>query len=114
MNTGDRAHSYAAALFEAAFERLIQPLEATAQVLAKQPALLERLGAGVRVGDEVLAVEREYERYVIDFHVYACTLSSTQLERRRVRDFRWVSLAELSDYEFPPADQESLDLLLNG
>jgi len=74
----------------------------------------ERLGADVRVGDEVLAVEREYERYVIDFHVYACTLSSAQLERRRVRDFRWVSLAELSDYEFPPADQESLDLLLNG
>jgi len=46
MNTGDRAHSYATALFEAAFERLIQPLEATAQVLANQPALLERLVAG--------------------------------------------------------------------
>lgn len=46
MNTGDRAHSYATALFEAAFERLIGPLEATAQVLADQPALLERLAAG--------------------------------------------------------------------
>ncbi len=46
MNTGDRAHSYATALFEAAFERLIQPLEATAQALANQPALLERLVAG--------------------------------------------------------------------
>jgi F-type H+-transporting ATPase subunit delta len=45
MNTGDRAHNYAAALIEAAFERIIQSLEATAQTLANKPALLEKLGA---------------------------------------------------------------------
>lgn len=45
MSTGDRAYNYAAAFYEAAFERLVGSLEATAQALASKPALLERLGA---------------------------------------------------------------------
>ncbi|MBM4321023.1 MAG: NUDIX domain-containing protein, partial [Deltaproteobacteria bacterium] len=36
--------------------------------------LEERLGAEIEVGSEVLAVEREYDRYTIDFHVYSCQL----------------------------------------
>lgn len=43
MNTGDRAHNYATAFFEATFERLLGSLTATADVLALQPALLQRL-----------------------------------------------------------------------
>ncbi len=43
MNTGDRAHNYATAFYEATFERLLGSLTATAQVLAQQPALLQRL-----------------------------------------------------------------------
>lgn len=86
--------------------------EGDAAALARE--LEERLAAQVEVGSEVLAVEREYERYVVDFHVYACQLLNDDLQKLRVRDFRWVSLAELSDYEFPPADQESVDILLQS
>jgi F-type H+-transporting ATPase subunit delta len=45
MNTGNRAYSYATALFEATCERMIQSLRATAQLLESKPALLEKLGA---------------------------------------------------------------------
>ncbi len=45
MNTPDRAHNYAAAFFEATFDRLLGSLSAAAQTLAQQPALLQRLQA---------------------------------------------------------------------
>ncbi len=84
--------------------------EGDEEALARE--MRERLDVDVDVGDEVLAVEREYERYVIDFHVYRCEIQSEVIRAARVKDFRWVSVPELADYEFPPADQESLDLLL--
>jgi F-type H+-transporting ATPase subunit delta len=43
MNTGDRAHTYATAFYEATFERLIGSLSAAARALVEQPGLLQRL-----------------------------------------------------------------------
>lgn len=43
MNTGDRAHNYATAFYEAMFERLLGSLGAAAQALALQPDLLQKL-----------------------------------------------------------------------
>lgn len=45
MNTGDRAHNYAIAFYEATFERLLESLSAAAQTLVQQPALLQKLQA---------------------------------------------------------------------
>jgi F-type H+-transporting ATPase subunit delta len=45
MNSGDRAHNYATAFYEATFERLLGSLSAAAAALAQQPALLQRLQA---------------------------------------------------------------------
>jgi F-type H+-transporting ATPase subunit delta len=43
MNTGDRAHNYATAFYQATFERLLGSLTAAAQALAQQPALFQKL-----------------------------------------------------------------------
>jgi F-type H+-transporting ATPase subunit delta len=43
MNTGDRASQYATAFYEATFERLLDSLTATAEGLALNPALLQKL-----------------------------------------------------------------------
>ncbi len=45
MSTGDRAHNYATAFFDATFERLLGSLGAAVQVLAQQPGLVQRLQA---------------------------------------------------------------------
>ncbi len=88
----------------------VEPGETDEQALARE--FEERLGAKVSVREEVLEIEREYDKYVIDFHVYRCVLLSERLSPVRVNDFRWVTVAELADYEFPPADQASLDILM--
>ena len=75
---------------------------------------LEQSVCPFEVGDEVLAVQREYDKYFIDFHVYSVWILSQEIKTLQVHDYRWVTVAELADYEFPAADQESVDQLLQG
>lgn len=90
----------------------VEPGETHEQALARE--LREEMDVVVEVGDEVLAVVREYDRYVIDFHVYSVFLKSEDIKPIQVHAYRWVTVAELADYEFPAADQESVEQLLKG
>lgn len=86
--------------------------ESDAAALARE--LFDRLGVSVLVGDELFSVVKEYEGYVIDFHVYLCESLSEEVRRLRINDFRWVTSDELEDYPFPAADQETVEALLRG
>lgn len=90
----------------------VEPDESDAQALARE--LREEMDIEVVVGDEVLAVLREYDKYFIDFHVYSVFIRSEEIKTLQVHDYRWVTVAELADYDFPAADQESVDQLLRG
>ncbi|MBK8012563.1 MAG: (deoxy)nucleoside triphosphate pyrophosphohydrolase [Deltaproteobacteria bacterium] len=78
--------------------------------------LREDMDVDVDVGELVVAVNHEYEAYVIDFHVYRCTLESPEeaIMMRGIYDYRWVAPANLDNYEFPGADQATIDALLQG
>ncbi len=92
----------------------VEPGESDPDALARE--LREEMAIDVIVGPAAVAVTHEYEAYIIDFRVYRCELSSRPDEIRPigVHDFRWVSPAELDDYEFPGADQASVDALLGA
>ena len=90
----------------------VEPGETDSEALTRE--LSEEMAIEVEVGDEVLAVMREYDKYFIDFHVYSVRISSAEIQRVQVHDFKWVTVAELADYDFPAADQESVDQLLRG
>jgi 8-oxo-dGTP diphosphatase len=85
-----------------------------------QQALARELNEEMKIAVEVMApsvsVTHEYEAYVIDFRVYRCKLLTPDklIEKIGIHDYRWVSPAELDDYEFPGADQATIDQLLNG
>jgi len=74
--------------------------------------LSEEMGLVVEVGDRVIHVEHAYEAYDIDFCVYRCRLVSGTPRHVRIHDHRWVRPDELDQYEFPPADEKSIALLL--
>ncbi len=84
--------------------------ETDAVALARE--LAEEMAIGVHVGDELLGVVKEYEQYIIDFHVYLCELLSEQIRKITVHDFKWVTSEELDQYPFPAADQETVEALL--
>ena len=88
----------------------VEPGETDEGALARE--LREEMGIGVVVGDRVIHVEHAYEGYDIDFCVYRCRLASGEVQHTRIHDHRWVRPDELDRYEFPPADEKSIALLL--
>jgi len=68
------------------------------------------ISVGVKIGENL----HEYRDYDVRLNLYSCVLSTDATPRaKRVRDFRWVASTEFDDYEFPPADQRSMTLLLD-
>jgi 8-oxo-dGTP diphosphatase len=90
----------------------VEPGETDAQALARE--LAEEMRVEVKVGEASIAVTHEYEAYELDFCVYRAELLTPeeQIEKLGVHDFRWVLPEELDDYEFPGADQASIEALL--
>ncbi len=87
--------------------------ESDAEALARE--LREEMEIEVEVGDEALRVHHEYPKYDIDFRVFRCRLRSPEAAIRhiRVHDHRWVTLQEMAQYQFPAADQRTLEKLLD-
>ena len=88
----------------------VEPGETDQLALARE--VMELVGLVVEVGDRVIHVEHAYEAYDIDFCVYRCGLVSGAPRRDRINDHRWVLPRELDGYQFPPADEKSIALLL--
>jgi len=76
--------------------------------------LQEEMEIELQVTDKVFEVSREYESYFIELATYACKLVRPHIRPIRVHDFRWVSRDEFAEYEFPGADQDTVDKLLKG
>lgn len=70
----------------------------------------EELDTGVRIGDEIFTIAHEYPDRVVELHFFRCQLTG---EPRPLigQQMRWVSRHELGELEFPPADQQLVDIL---
>jgi 8-oxo-dGTP diphosphatase len=88
----------------------VEPGESDEEALARE--LREKLGIEVAVLERVVHVEHAYEGYDVDFCVYRCRHAGGEVQHVGVNAHRWVRPQELDDYEFPPADERSLALLL--
>jgi mutator protein MutT len=70
----------------------------------------EELDAAVHTGREVLATEHAYPERVVELHFIECEL----IEEPRPmlgQEMRWVHRTDLRTLNFPPADDELIDLL---
>ncbi len=72
-----------------------------------------RLGAEIEVGKLISFVSHPYDHYVVDLFLYECTLVGTTLEARNVANFVWATSAEFDQYPFTPADEASMNKLLD-
>lgn len=78
---------------------------------ALRRALRERLAADATVGERVLEVSHRYEHYDLTLAVYRVTLHSPP-RTARVWAIAWPTSGELGRYDFPGADQRTVDALL--
>ena len=78
----------------------VEPGETDEQALQRE--LLENVG---------IHVSHEYDRYTLDLLVYRARTVDTP-RALQVHTARWVSPADFDQYEFPGADQQTVDQLL--
>ena len=75
--------------------------------------LLEELGVGSKIGEEILVTEHSYPERTVRLHFRRCQL---QDEPRPLlgQAMRWASRDELTSIDFPAADRELIELLTSS
>lgn len=83
--------------------------ESDADALARE--LREKTGLAIEVGPALMQILHEYDGYALELVLYRV---SAWGEARcvRVHDARWVRPEDFGEYEFPGADQRTVDALL--
>lgn len=71
-----------------------------------------RLGLAAHPGKRLSLTIREYDDYIVELALYRCELGDVEPQPLTVNAMAWASLEELDRFEFPPADQASMNALL--
>lgn len=70
----------------------------------------EELGTDVIVGREILTCAHEYPERIVELHFFECDLTGNP-SAMLGQEMRWIARKELRTLQFPPADDELIDLL---
>ena len=77
--------------------------------------LKERLCVDVEVYEVISHTEKEYDKYIVELSLFACSLVAGQEPQvGNIEQFTWAAMDELENFEFTPADQQSMDALLGS
>jgi len=78
----------------------------------KEQALIrecrEELTVTLSVGDVFMDVVHEYPEIIIHLTLFNATIAEGIPESREHNDIRWITVDEISEYDFCPADEEIL------
>ena len=84
-------------------------LESDAEALCR--SIQDRLGCAAVVEEQTMEMSHEYANYTLTLVSYRVTLTGEPV-CRYVHDLRWVRPEDFGSYEFPGADQRTVDVLL--
>ena len=81
----------------------------------KEQALIreckEELNVTIDVGDIFMEVVHEYPDITVHLTLYNATLVEGVLQKLEHNDIKWITIAEISRYDFCPADKDILEKL---
>ena len=87
----------------------VDPDEELTVALARE--LREELGVEAQIGAEIQRIVHAYPDRDVRLYFFEARILSGEPQKLEVADFRWVTLDELMDYQFPEADIPLLELL---
>ncbi len=91
----------------------IESGESPQQALARE--LAEELGIQAKVGDLVTRIRYHYRRgSAVDLRFFAVREFAGEIDNQIYQQVRWVKLAELTDFDFLPADRGLIKDLAAG
>ncbi len=82
--------------------------------VALKRELQYRLGVDAVVGEKISERVREYDGYSVTLHLYSCDIGDQEPANENVAQVAWAASDAMADFEFVPADQDSMDRLLFG
>jgi 8-oxo-dGTP diphosphatase len=85
-----------------------EPHETHSECLVRE--IREELDCAAAVGERLLTVAHDYADRRVELHFFRCTIDGDP-QPMLGQEIRWVPRAELRTLEFPPADDELIDLL---
>jgi len=89
----------------------VEPGEDESKALARE--VRGRIGVDVEVGPKVGEHTHEYASYEVHLTMFSCKLpDGANPYPAMVNDLRWVTSREFLDYDFPPADEKTMNKLL--
>ncbi len=88
-----------------------EPHETFEQCLARE--LLEELGIEVRVGELIESLTHSYPEKTVHLKFYRCYWEKNEPRPLGCPDFKWVRREELAQHDFPAADAQLLQRLVN-
>ncbi len=89
-----------------------EPGESYAQALVRE--CCEELGVEVQPEGEFMSVVHEYPDLTVRLTVLHARIVSGVPQKLEHNDIRWITVAEIDDYPFCPADEEILARLKSG
>lgn len=84
----------------------VEPGETKAEALARE--CREELDITVSVGDEFMSVTHVYPDITVHLTLFNCTVAAGEPKLLEHADLRWITPAEIPEYDFCPADVEIL------
>ncbi|HOA12357.1 MAG TPA: (deoxy)nucleoside triphosphate pyrophosphohydrolase [Myxococcota bacterium] len=87
----------------------VEPGESDGEALRRE--ISEEMGLQVDVGGIFHSNLFEYERFILDFHLYNCVILGGEIALIGISGFSWVEPGELKSFRFPPADVEAVGLI---
>ena len=90
----------------------VDPGEELKPALARE--LREELGLETEIGAEIKSIVHAYPDRDVRLYFFEARILSGEPQKLEVADFRWVTLDELMNYQFPEADVPLLELLRAG
>lgn len=88
-----------------------EPNETFEQCLVRE--LREELDIEVLVGDVLESITHDYPDKQVVLKFFRCRWQKNEPRAIGCAAFKWITAAELGDYEFPAADARLLERLLN-
>lgn len=89
----------------------VEPGETDEQALGRE--LSERLGVTASIGMRLSERTTVYPDYEVTLALYSASIAPEEAPRReRVQDFRWIRSEDFDQFQFPAADQATMDTLL--
>ncbi len=88
----------------------VEPGETKEQALARE--CREELDVTVRADSVYMELTHEYPDMTVDLTLFNATLVEGEPKLLEHTDMRWITPAQIPEYEFAPADQEILKKLM--